>query len=243
MPTFGALFLATLTLAAGIAPPAALTQDHHDEEDDWIRLESALSGRSPQEQAEVHIILTQATSSTRSMQSTALRRIEQLVEKNDPVSRFPEITEIISLLVLEPYRVSRSGLSRNGGSGGTYPDIRVRATQLLGRIGGREAYTVLVELMRLETDGSVRIAALHALPRVDVRPEPTLPGVLARIIRRARDDPPTLRAALGTVRALHSRYGFLDTPELFTAVIDVAQGPYPRSLRTEAFEVVDLLRE
>lgn len=212
---------------------------------DWIRLESAQAGRTPAEQTEVHVIYAQATSPDRGAQLRAVRRIRELVEKNDPVSRFPEVSEIISLLVLEPYRVSR-----RGGTGADPADasgsdtmVRVEAVSLLGRIGGNAAYGVVLELLRRERDPTVRAAALRTLPRIDERPGDELPGVLAEVIRRSHGDPATIRVALSSIRSLHMRYGFLDTPELFTAVIDVAQGPYPRSVRTEAFEVVELLRE
>lgn len=212
---------------------------------DWIRLESAQTGRTPAEQTEVHVIYAQATSENRDAQLRALRRIRELVEENDPVSRFPEVTEIISLLVLEPYRVSRRGGAEADPAAVPHaaPAVRTEAIALLGRTGGDEAYRVLLELLRRERDPTVLAAALRTLARLEQRPGPELPGALAAVLGRSRGDPAPLRAGLAAIRSLHARYGFLDTPELFTAVIDVAQGPYQRSLRAEAFEVVELLRE
>ena len=211
---------------------------------DWIRLESAQSGRTHPERAEVHILHARATSPDPMLQRQALSRVRTLVEDNDPVSRFPEVTEIISLLVLEPYRVARSGGDAEERSSRTgNPNVRIRALELLGRIGGPQAYEVVVESLRVERDPAVRAAALYVLPRLGVRPGPELPAILSRAIQRSSDDTASLRAALASVRTLHARYGFMDTPELFTAVIDVAQGPHTATLRRDAFEVLELLRE
>lgn len=226
--------------------PGEPTVEPADESDgaDWIRLESAQNGRTHAERTEVHILHARATSPDRTMQMQALARVRSLVEANDPASRFPEVTEIISILVLEPYRVGRSGGHPAEPSSGTgNPDVRIRALELLGQIGGPQAYAVVVESLRVERDPAVRAAALRVLPRLGVRPEAELPDILARTMRRGSGDPSSLQSALGAVRALHARYGFMDTPELFTAVIDVAQGPYTATLRREAFEVLEMLRE
>lgn len=215
------------------------------EDTDWIRLESAQAGRSPQEQTEVHILHAQTLSGRRPLQLAALRRIRDLVEANDPVSRYPEVTEIISLLILEPYRVERAdaGTGDDPAAPAGHPEVRLEAIGLLSRIGGRQAYEVIAELLRLEDDDTVRAAGFRALPRLGVRPDADMPALLAGALRRSYGNEPALDAALTAVRELHERYGFMDTPELFTEVIEVAQGPYSRGLRKEAFEVVELLRE
>ncbi|MFP4372914.1 MAG: HEAT repeat domain-containing protein [Spirochaetaceae bacterium] len=242
IPTLILASLACVSLSA--VWPQDQTDGSEDTGADWIRLESARSGRTHAEQTEVHVIHARAASADRAMQMQALERVRTLVEENDPVSRFPEITEIVSLLVLEPYRVARYGGDASGTSGGNgTPEVRIEALELLGRIGGQEAYDVVVESLRVERDPAVRAAALRVLPRLDVRPGDELPDILARSLRQSSRDPASLRAALETVRELHGRYGFMDTPELFTAVIDVAQGPHGAGLRRDAFSVVELLRE
>lgn len=232
--------LLTVAFLACIAPAAA----DEDTGTDWIQLDSAQSGRTHTERTEVHIIHARATSRNRAMQMQALARVRSLVEANDPVSRFPEVTEIVSFLVLEPYLVERYGGDPAAPSSKTgNPAVRIGALELLGRIGGQEAYGVVVESLRVERDPAVRAVALRVLPRMGVPPGSELPGILARSMQRSSGDPAALRAALECVRALHTRYGFMDTPELFTAVIDLAQGPHTATLRREAFEVVELLRE
>ena len=240
--------LLTLAFLVCILPATAAAQAPDAESEpgdaDWIRLESAQTGRSHAERTEVHILHARATSPNTAMQMQALSRVRSLVEANDPVSRFPEVTEIVSILVLEPYRVERYGGDPAAPPSETgNPAVRVQALELLGRIGGPEAYEVVVESLRVERDTAVRAAALRVLPRLGVRPEADLPGILARTMQRSSGDAASLRSALEAVRALHVRYGFMDTPELFTAVINVAQGPYTAGLRREAFEVLEMLRE
>jgi hypothetical protein len=240
--------LLTLAFLACILPTTTAGQAPDTETEpgdaDWIRLESAQTGRSHAERTEVHILHARATSPNTAMQMQALSRVRRLVEANDPVSRFPEVTEIVSILVLKPYRVERYGGDPAAPPSETgNPAVRIGALELLGRIGGQEAYEVVVESLRVEPDTAVRAAALRVLPRLGVRPEADLPGILARTMRRSSGDEASLRSALEAVRALHARYGFMDTPELFTAVIDVAQGPHTAGLRREAFEVLEMLRE
>lgn len=240
--------LLAVAFLACIGPATGLAQDEpaggEEAGADWIRLESAQSGRTYAEQTEVHIIHARATSSDRAMQMQALARVRSLVEANNPVSRFPEVTEIVSILALGPYRVERYGGDQAGLPSSTgNPVVRLGALELLGRIGGQEAYDVVVESLHVERDPSVRAAALRVLPQLGVRPGAELPGTMARIMARSSGDAATLGAALAAVRTLHARYGFMDTPRLFTAVIDVAQGPYTATLRRKAFEVVELLRE
>lgn len=242
MPARNALALVVFLLLAALSSPRS--QDA-SEDTDWIRLESAQVGRSPQEQTEVHILHAQTLSGRRPLQLAALSRIRALVEANDPVSRYPEVTEIISLLVLEPHRVERAGTGTGDESAAPagHPEVRLEAIELLSRIGGRQAYEILAELVRLEDDDTVRAAAFRALPRLGVRPDADMPALLAGALRRSYGNEPALEAALTAVRALHERYGFMDVPQLFTEVIEVAQGPYSRRLRRQAFEVVELLRE
>jgi hypothetical protein len=209
---------------------------------DWIRLESARAGRSRQEQTEVHIILARALSPDRSMQLQSLGRIRELIEANDPVSRFPEVTEIISLVALAPHRLQRSGAVAPPADGIPDAGVRLEAVELLGRIGGPQAYDVLVEVLTVEEDAAVRRAAVSALPGLGVRPGDELPGVLARVLEESHGDPRSVLAVLHAVDRLHGRYGFMDRPVLFIEVMEVAQGPYPRRVRTEAFELVETLR-
>jgi hypothetical protein len=209
---------------------------------DWIRLESARAGRSRQEQTEVHIILARALSPNRSMQIQALGRIRELIEANEPVSRFPEVTEIISLMALAPHRLQRSGAKAPPADGIPDAGVRLEAVELLARIGGPQAYEVLVEVLSVEEDAAVRRAAVTALPALGVRPAEELPAVLARVLADSYGDPESVLAVLRTVDRLHARYGFMDRPVLFIEIMDVAQGPYPRRVRAEAFELVETLR-
>jgi HEAT repeat protein len=243
-----AVFLFTCAAVMLLVPaPAVSAQEDEDAPSeatgDWIRLESARAGRSTAEQAEIRIIYAQATSRLPALQRTALERIRGLVEENAPVSRFPEVVEVISFIALEPHKRRTAGGGEPPPREWSQAPVRIEAVDLLGRIGGREAYEIIVEVLRREEDPSVSSAALGALVRAGVRPGPEVPEVIARRMQSQSADAASQLAAVRTVARLHARYGFMDQPVLFEAVFDVAQGPYSRRVRDEAFELIELLRD
>ena len=141
-----------------------------------------------------------------------------------------------------------------------FPLVRARAMQLLGRIGGAEALTIVLSGCRTDPSPDVRAAAVTALAAIDPRPSEMDVAAVRTVLMDNLRNWNNERLAYSALRTLQIFYlnsrrpeapGMrspltvspqLNDPELFRAIADVAFGPYSQQVRDLAQAVLNAIR-
>ncbi len=206
---------------------------------DWIRLNETPQRLSHQNRTELTVLSRDIQSTDLRRQRDAIERITRLYESRREIS--PELTDLLVLAAVSPYTEVRV----SAGASALSPDVRIEALELLGDVGGTRALNAIMLVLRREEDPAVVEAALQSLG--GLRPQPTdeITAALTHLLtqRRLRLDAGVASAALRTVRALGRPPYAITDPDLFQAILGIAQGPYPRWIRENAYDLVDELRK
>lgn len=200
---------------------------------DWVRPGEPAP---PLPEIERYVLRAQTRSTDPAMQMAALRRFETLAAAG-AISR----TDRESLAVLA--RLATHGT--HIGSDRNDPLIRIRATAVLGTVGGQIALELLAEVVGNDTETAVVAEAVRSIGRLNPEPSSRLSTLLAGRLKQQNvrtGDPALVIAILNTVESIHrNSWGFHD-PQLFQTIIDVYNGPHPTNVRNTALAVLNTMR-
>jgi hypothetical protein len=205
---------------------------------DWIRLNETPERLTHENRTELTVLARDIRSGSMQRARSAIARIEAIAEERREI--VPELTDLLVFVVADPFVEERRGQ----GAGALSPLIRIRALDLLGDMGGRSARNGMLITLRQERDPTVVRAALNALAKMAPEPTPDVIRGLAGVLRKPdlRDHPGVVSAALRAVRRIDRAPYSIQDPELFLAIMEIGRGPFPRSVRAEAYDVLDQLR-
>ena len=156
------------------------------------------------QQIELQILSSQARSTDRESKLLALETVRKMYDTGD-LETDDQTFGIIQLLATEgtSNQVRQSGRVINN-----YPVVRKEAAALLGDIGGREAQTVLLTMVREDPEPMVLAEAIYALGKIG--PEDNADAVADHIvftlIRENAKISPDNKLALATLLALQSLF-------------------------------------
>ena len=152
--------------------------------------------------------------------------------------------DLISFLATESYDFQ---IRRNGRVINDFPMIRAEAVRLLGAVGGPAATVTLQRVLRYEADAYVLSQAVTAVAQAATEPSPELLTTLTTLVNRmnavGRPDNALAMSVINAVEDLHERSTGIDDPDIFRALISIAQGGYSSTVRRSAIRVVDKLRQ
>ncbi len=196
-----------------------------------------------QTSVEVQVIRSLVQNDSRDQKMRALDFIANMVEEgkigNDNI-------EILTLLD----DLGSEGTSRQIREGGRltndFPEVRRRAAELLGIIGGARAREALIDIAMRERETMVSAEAVYSLGQVEPDEAGIVDSVIAEVIRSQDVVRPDNNLAFAAIMALENlgkaRKGQV-RPEVFTALIQIAQGNYIRAVRNRANQVLDDFRK
>ncbi len=200
---------------------------------DWVRPGEPAP---PLPEIERHVLRAQARAADPAMQKAALRRFETLVAAG-ALSRTDH--ESLAVLAYLATHGTYIGSARND------PLIRIRATAVLGDVGGQAALDLLAEVVGTDTETAVVAEAVRSIGKLRPEPSSRLAVLLAERLKQQNTragDPALVIAVLNTVESIHlNSWGFHD-PELFLAIIEVYNGPHAANVRNTALRVLDTMR-
>lgn len=193
--------------------------------------------------AEIRIIREQAISQDRDMKLLALENIQQMIDDGKLSTGSPEAHAILDYL-------SGEGLTHqvreNRRLVNYYPEVRRRAVNLLGQLGGEQATNTLLSVLRDEIEPMVMAEAAYALGKIGTNKENQTSQTLAAVVLAqdavAPDNNFAYAALLAFEKLAESNNGINDTVAV-ESVVRIAQGNYIRLVRQKALEVLDELRD
>ena len=192
--------------------------------------------------AEIRIIREQAVSPDRDMKLLALENIQQMLDEGKISSGSPETHFVLDYL-------SGEGINReireNRRLVNYYPEVRRRAVNLLGQLGGDNAKVTLVSVLRTDIEPMVMAEAAYALGQLGINEDNEVSQAIANTILEQDVVTPDNNFAYASLLAFEklaeSNNGLNDSAT-FEAIIRIAQGNYIRKVRVKAVQVLDMLR-
>ena len=192
--------------------------------------------------AEIRIIREQAVSQDRDMKLLALDNIQGMLDEGKLSSGAPEAFFVLDYLSGEGIN---NQVTENKRLVNYYPEVRRRAVNLLGQLGGENAQTTLVTVLDNDIEPMVMAEAAYALGQLGKNDNNVASQAIARAILLEDVTLPDNNFAFASLLAfekLAAANGGLNDSTAFQAIIRIAQGNYITKVRLKAVQVLDSLR-
>ncbi len=125
-----------------------------------------------------------------------------------------------------------------------FPDVRQKAANLLGRLGGPDANRALIAVLLGDIEPVVKAEAAYALGAIGLNDNNATADALSLAIDREDPAKPDNNFAFAVCLAfekLAQKYPDGGGPNAFRALIKIAQGSYKRETRAKALQVLDTI--
>lgn len=191
---------------------------------------------------EMRIIGEQAFSDNREAKMSALENLEELIEAGDVASGDPEAHFILDSLSAEgigvTYREGRRIVNN-------FPEVRRKACELLGKIGGESAKDTLINVLISDNEPMVLSEAVYALGEMgaDTNDAQVTEAIAYSVLNQDLMTPDQNfgYAALLSIEKLAERNGGISDPSIYRALIRISQGNYTRIVKDKAQELIKTL--
>jgi len=193
---------------------------------------------------EMRIIGEQAQTLDRDMKLLALRSIEEMMENGSVSEGAPEIHQTLDYLSMEG--IGRK-VTENGRVINYFPEVRRRACELLGDLGGDNSIQTLLEVLNQDDEPMVLAEAAYALGKIgDAKQGLVLSSLYDVVVRQQAKRAPDNNfafAALLTVEKIAEQNGGYDDPTMATTIcLRIAQGNYISKVELKALAVIEKLK-
>lgn len=192
--------------------------------------------------AEIRIIREQTASEDRELKLLALENIQELLDAGKLSTGAPEAHFVLDYLSGEgiDHQVRENRRLIN-----YYPEVRRRAVNLLGQLGGENSQATLVSVLYNDIEPMVIAEAAYALGQLGNNEDNQVSQAIANVILihdSVTPDNNFAFASLLSFEKLAAANGGLDDASAFEAIIRIAQGNYIKKVRLKAVQVLDKLR-
>ncbi len=198
---------------------------------------------------EVQILASQARAADRESKLDALDTIEGLIEQGSVGTENEQFMFVLEQLATE-------GTGRTVLQGGSvvndFPDVRWRAAELLGELGGERSQSILVGMLADEPEPTVQSAAIYSLGQIGLIDRNVI-GRITQVLRSnnaaVTPDNNLAFAILLAVEDLAEANSGLNAEDgttsidLILSIVEMQQSNYIRQVRDKAREVLQTLRQ
>ncbi len=194
------------------------------------------------QEVEVQVLRTQALSNSRETKMMALQNIRQMVEDKRITPDSKEVMALLEAMAGEGvFRITRS----DGAVANYFPDVRREAVELLGKVGGKDAKTMLLKVSQEDKEPMVLAEAVYAMGRMATADDKDMLQFLTKVMMRNNSrvapDNNLAFSCLLTIEKLAVKFKGIADPELIGALLDTASGVYLKDVRMKAIQVISEL--
>lgn len=125
-----------------------------------------------------------------------------------------------------------------------FPDVRQKAVNLLGRLGGPDANRAIITVLLGDIEPVVKAEAAYALGTIGLNDNNATAEALSLAIDRENPAKPDNNFAFAVCLAfekLSQKFPDAGGPVAFRALVKIAQGSYKRETRAKALQVLDTI--
>jgi HEAT repeat protein len=195
---------------------------------------------------EFQILSEKAFSDSREIKLDVLDEIEIMIEEggiDDP----DKVEFVLEYLGMEgtARRVRESARLIN-----YYPEVRRRAANLLGRLGGERAKDALVSIVLIDDEPMVKAEAAYALGVIGMNDDNEVVRALLYTLENEDPQMPDNNLAyavcLAVEKIVDANDGDLDSAayaDLARTLVRIAQGNYIKTVRRKALQTLEVLKE
>jgi len=195
---------------------------------------------------EFQILSEKAFSDSREIKLDVLDEIETMIEEGD-IEDPDKVEFVLEYLGMEgtARRVRESARLIN-----YYPEVRRRAANLLGRLGGPRAKNALVSILLIDDEPMVKAEAAYALGIIGMNDGNEV--VRALLFTLENEDPQmpdnnlAYAVCLAVGKIVEANNGDLESSayvDLARTLVRIAQGNYIKTVRRKALQTLEVLKE
>ncbi|MGA2378843.1 MAG: HEAT repeat domain-containing protein [Spirochaetia bacterium] len=191
---------------------------------------------------EFQILREKAFSGDYDIKVSALDDLEKKVNDGSYKSSDQQVEFVLEYLALEGSARTTRELGRLVND---FPEVRRRATNLLGRVGTEDAKNALVRVLLIDEEPVVKAEAAYALGVIGKNDNNEVVEALAYTYNK--EDPTKPDNNFGyalclAIEKLAKKSGGIKDPAAYQMLVKIAQGNYLRTVKTKALQVLDELK-
>jgi HEAT repeat protein len=195
-----------------------------------------------QSSVEVQVLSSLAAEPSRPEKMQALDFIDKMIDDKKVTDQSADVIALLNDLGSEG---TGNKVYQNGRLINDFPDVRRRSAELLGKIGGKQALTSLLDIAQKDKEPMVMAEAVYALGTIgstddDQRTKIAL--VIAHIVTiqdAVNPDNSLAFSAVTAIQALGKNANGRVNPEVFSALVRIQNGNYVRVVRDLAKSVIN----
>ncbi len=188
------------------------------------------------------VIGEQAASQNRDSKLKALDYIDNMIESGEADADSTDVRSILDYLALTGTGVT---YKENGRIINNFPEVRRRACEILGKLGGEGAKDTLINILLTEDEPMVLSEAAYALGKIGINKNNQVSQALSYTILNQNIMTPDNNLAFAVLLAyekLAKANGGLNDPTVLKAIIRIQNGNYIRNVKKKADEIIQILQ-
>jgi hypothetical protein len=191
---------------------------------------------------EFQVLSEKAFSGDAELKMSVLDDLEKMIEEGQVKDR-NKVEFVLEYLAMEG---TARRIRENARLVNYFPEVRRRAANLLGQLGGGEARDALVSVLIIDDEPMVKAEAAYALGVIGMNESSDT--VKAILFMLEREDPSQPDNNLGyavclALEKIAKKNGGLKEPEAYRALVRIAQGPYIRTVKQKALSTLEELKK
>ena len=192
------------------------------------------------EQIEMQILREQAFADDRELKILVLDDLEALIEQGNTGRDVELILEYMALEgIVRTVRESNRLINY-------FPEVRRRAANLLGRVGGEYAKEALITVLIKDDEPMVKAEAAYALGVIGENDSNEVVRALVYSLEQENPDQPDNNFAYAVCLSLEKiarENDGIEDPAAYRALVRIAQGSYIRTVQNKALATLEELRQ
>jgi hypothetical protein len=191
---------------------------------------------------EFQVLSEKAFSGDPELKMSVLDELEKMIEYGQVKDR-NKVEFVLEYLAMEG---TGRRIRENARLVNYFPEVRRRAANLLGQLGGEQARSALVSVLVIDDEPMVKAEAAYALGVIGMNEGSDTVKAIVYILEREDPAQPDNNLGYAVCLALEKiakKSGGLKEPDAYRALVRIAQGPYLRTVKQKALSTLEELKK